>query len=288
MSTLPKNYTIHCFVPGKIETVEIPYPSFNEDEVIIKSIYTGICRTDVDIFEGKAKPLPFGMFGHEGFGIIVDAPIHYQNWIGKYAASRADMAYAKYYKSSVNDLKVLWSLKEKSPAYILEPLACAVNIAEHVDMMSYHNLILGTGFLARSVQFYLENRIKMRPEMVYNNYEVSDALNVDDVEWDKYETIIDCSGRIPIPLDKIYERTHLIMASSLQYPFCTNFSDYLWKAVKMDFPSPRSEKFSMNVSVPSFARQYWTHTDKFENAQTLFEVSTNRDKDFKRSYISYE
>lgn len=289
MSTSSKNYTIHCFVPGKIETVEIPYPEIGDTEVVIQSVYTGICRTDVDIFEGKAKPLPFGMFGHEGFGLIVKTSKYYEHLLGQYAASRADMAYAKFYKSSVNDISVMWNLKGPSPACIIEPLACAANIAAHVDVMSYDNLILGTGFLGQAVDFYLEDRIKKKPTLVSNRYyENSYDVRVGQVEWDKYTTIIDCSGNIPIPLDKVKERTHLVMASTLQYPYYTDFSNHLWKAIGMDFPSPRSSKFTMNVKIPSFAKGFWTHTDKFENAQALFEASVKRGKDFKRSYISYE
>jgi threonine dehydrogenase-like Zn-dependent dehydrogenase len=57
--------------PGTITIKQVPVPEINDDEVLIKVKYTGICGTDWSIYTGKysAEKLPL-IAGHEFSGVI--------------------------------------------------------------------------------------------------------------------------------------------------------------------------------------------------------------------------
>ncbi|GAI51607.1 unnamed protein product, partial [marine sediment metagenome] len=59
--------------PGDLKIEEVNIPEINDDEVLVKVKYTGICGTDWSIFTGKysADKLPL-IPGHEFSGVIVD------------------------------------------------------------------------------------------------------------------------------------------------------------------------------------------------------------------------
>ena len=66
--------------PGKLVIKEVPVPEINDDEVLIKVKYTGICGTDYSIYTGKysADKLPL-ISGHEFSGVIEKAGKNAQN-----------------------------------------------------------------------------------------------------------------------------------------------------------------------------------------------------------------
>jgi D-arabinose 1-dehydrogenase-like Zn-dependent alcohol dehydrogenase len=49
----------------------IDIPEINDDQIRVKNIMTGVCRSDVDMMLGKFKTLPLSMQGHEGLGKAV-------------------------------------------------------------------------------------------------------------------------------------------------------------------------------------------------------------------------
>ena len=57
--------------PNNMVLKEVPVPEINDDEVLIKVKYCGICGSDWSIFTGKyaADQLPL-ITGHEIFGVI--------------------------------------------------------------------------------------------------------------------------------------------------------------------------------------------------------------------------
>jgi threonine dehydrogenase-like Zn-dependent dehydrogenase len=59
--------------PNKMELKQVPIPQLNEDEVLIKIKYCGICGSDWAIYTGKYVPerLPL-VTGHEFFGIVAE------------------------------------------------------------------------------------------------------------------------------------------------------------------------------------------------------------------------
>lgn len=59
--------------PGKLVIKEVPVPAINDDEVLIKIKYTGICGTDWSIYTGgySADKLPL-IPGHEFSGVVAE------------------------------------------------------------------------------------------------------------------------------------------------------------------------------------------------------------------------
>jgi len=52
---------------------DVEIPSLNEGELLVRNIYTTICRSDIYTFEGKRKEKSPTILGHEIVGTIIDA-----------------------------------------------------------------------------------------------------------------------------------------------------------------------------------------------------------------------
>jgi D-arabinose 1-dehydrogenase-like Zn-dependent alcohol dehydrogenase len=61
------------YTEGKGEFVqgEFELPDINSKQIRIKSVMTGVCRSDIDMMNGKFGPLPLNMQGHEGLGKVL-------------------------------------------------------------------------------------------------------------------------------------------------------------------------------------------------------------------------
>jgi L-iditol 2-dehydrogenase len=60
--------------PGAIELRAIEPPAPASDEAVVRVAASGVCGTDVDIFEGRIPVAPGRVLGHEGAGIVESAP----------------------------------------------------------------------------------------------------------------------------------------------------------------------------------------------------------------------
>ena len=58
---------------GNIRTVEVPVPSPDAGEILIKVEASGICGTDRHLFRGEFPSVPGTTLGHEFSGIVVDS-----------------------------------------------------------------------------------------------------------------------------------------------------------------------------------------------------------------------
>lgn len=60
----------------KLEMVEVPVPQIGDDEILIKTLYTGICSTERELLESGHINFPekeeFLIFGHEAVGRVVE------------------------------------------------------------------------------------------------------------------------------------------------------------------------------------------------------------------------
>lgn len=57
--------------PLKIESLEMESP--RDDEVLVRIVATGICRTDIDIIDEWDSPEMPAVLGHEGTGVVIKA-----------------------------------------------------------------------------------------------------------------------------------------------------------------------------------------------------------------------
>ena len=162
--------------PKKLVIKEVPVPEINDDEVLIKTAFTGICGTDWSIFTGKysADCLPL-IPGHEFSGNIAKVGAHAVNLKeGDPVTADINMScghcfycrrgqklmcpeftqlgihmdgtYAEYVKAPWQQVhKLPESLPLLTGAYV-EPLSCVIHSAKAVDIeMGASVAILGTG-----------------------------------------------------------------------------------------------------------------------------------------------
>ena len=109
---------------GKGEFIECDYfvPPLEPLEIRVESVFTGVCRSDIDMMNGKFPLLPMSMHGHEGLGQVVarGSGVHdYDVKVGDYVATRGEPAYADEYNA--NDGTFV-KVPRLDPKYIIEPV----------------------------------------------------------------------------------------------------------------------------------------------------------------------
>ena len=153
---------------GQFDEVIWDKPEILSTEIEVRSIMTGVCRSDIDMMTGKFQTLPLSMQGHEGLGQVtkVGDTISSRVKVGDYVATRGEPAYADYYNVQQDSFVIV---PTADPKYILEPVACGINIITQnmsAIIKKFHPriLILGSGFLAYTAY----NTILHHDEITYS------------------------------------------------------------------------------------------------------------------------
>ena len=106
----------------------------HENEILVKTAYTGICRSDIDMYYGSFGPLPVGMYGHEGIGTVIEIGKGLKDFttinVGDFVATCCDGGFSEYHNAT-KYIKV----PELHPKFILEPVACAFNIIASASIL---------------------------------------------------------------------------------------------------------------------------------------------------------
>ena len=111
---------------GTFSEIAWDKPAINNNEIEVKAVMTGVCRSDIDMMNGEFGPLPIHMHGHEGLGIVTRVGMGVANTsVGDIVATRGEPAYADYYNVRIEEFVVV---PEANPKYILEPVACGINL----------------------------------------------------------------------------------------------------------------------------------------------------------------
>ncbi len=277
-------------------------PEHTPDEIVVKSIMTGVCRSDIDMMQGTFGPLPIYMQGHEGLGQVVQVGSNTKDVkIGDFVATRGEPAYADYYNVRKNEFVVV---PEATPKYILEPVACGINLINQTQRLieerqGVHSrmLILGSGFLAW-VAYHT-----MRLNGYFYQVDVVGSNNKDlwgDILQEKteanYDVVIDLSNKTDV-FDKDILRENALVILGAQKTVTTDFSKLLWKACTMVFPSPRHPEF---INCMHFAKHwiengylevdsFWTRSyNRDTNWQQAFADGADRPEGYSRGYIKWD
>lgn len=290
---------------GSFEEVEWTLPELKHDQIRVRSILTGVCRSDIDMMNGSFGPLPDHMQGHEGVGQVI-AVGDSVNWIkvGEYVSTRGEPAYADMYNC---DPKTYVIVRHPDPKYILEPVACGINLIyqAHTDFMSLKSdnrvAILGSGFLAWVAYHSIKN--------LGFNFDIEVIGNSNRSLWEsetelktqlsgQYNSIIDLSSNTDYFNQDIFlPNCLIIMGAEKNDMVTTDFKYLLWNAGKMIFPSPRNNSFyycmqmarnwidSGKLKVDSFwTKEYNRDTDW----RQAFEDGNNRPTNYSRGYIRWD
>jgi D-arabinose 1-dehydrogenase-like Zn-dependent alcohol dehydrogenase len=288
---------------GYFEEVDYskPDPEFNGIEV--KAVMTGVCRSDIDMMQGNFGPLPLSMQGHEGIGQVTRVGSQVNNVVvGDFVATRGEPAYADYYNVKENEYV---KIPEANPKYILEPVACGINLINQAkDLIEKKQgveskmLILGSGFLAW-VAYHtmrLNGYIFQVDVLGSNNLELwKDKLLLGTSE--SYDVIVDVSGKYELGTDINLNNNALVIDAVGKTINKTEAEQLLWKAVTTIRPSPRNSEF---IDCMHFARHwiengylevdhFWTRSyNRTTEWQQAFADGANRPSGYSRGYIKWD
>lgn len=280
---------------GKFVEGEYTLPSLPANKILVRSVMTGVCRSDIDMMNGNFDLLPLEMSGHEGLGIVEQVGNNITNIkVGDYVATRGEPAYADYYHCE-DYVKV----PEIHPRYILEPIACAINIVlQQQSMLGKKQgrlLLVGSGLLA----WVVYNTIKI----LDYNFDIIVVGNHNKYVWGetlstkyqgKFDVVIDLGNKDLFNQD-IYNPNALYYYAS-QKEIKTDLRYLLWNAVSIVCPSPRATTFTRAMTL---ARDwiesgelnvdyFWTRGyDRDTEWEQAFEDAKNRTQNYNRGYIKW-
>lgn len=300
------------YTTGRQDICEMEWdkPEPKDNEIEVKNIMTGVCRSDIDMYTG-AFTLPSRLMqGHEGLGVVTKVGKDYNRFKtikeGDLVATRGEPSFADYYNAGADTFV---KIPEESPKYIVEPVACALNVfnaAWGSIAKDSEVLILGTGFLAQivyeAIQYHgLKNNVTIignanreywRGKGIYGDF---DALRQFGYTFD---VIIDLSEKpeYMATTDHIDPQATIILAAEKHPELVLPMSDLLWKATTILFPSPRNEMFvhAMLTAVSMIeegiidTESMWTKAyDRDTEVKAAFEDGLNRPEGYQRGYIQW-
>ncbi len=299
---------LHSFGDNTIEKYEHELPEMQDNEMLVKTIYTGICRSDIDQYTGKIS-VPFGHFGHESVGQIVKVGKSVQNFCeGDFIASRNDPAFSDYFYADEQNTVLI---PEASPKYIIEPVACSVNIAQAAIANAENTdfLFVGSGYVSNIAAQYLKYANPNANIYVIGSHNVNEWNRINAtftsfeelIEAEKtFANIIELSGNANNYelLSSVADvSARICLAASFDKPISTNFWNPLWNNLTYHFPSPRTKNFidcmqqskQLIESNDLLVDWAWTHEYAVTDFKQAFNesVKRNSEKRFVRSYLKW-
>lgn len=280
-------------------------PDITADEIEVRAVMTGVCRSDIDMMNGSFGILPLSMQGHEGLGQVTQVGENITDVkVGDYVATRGEPAYADHYNVRRNEYVLV---PEAHPRYILEPVACGINIVQQPlreiaerSGPGRRLLIIGSGFLAWVAYHTLRlNHIDI-DITVQGRSNQSMWLNADVLltaePKGKFDVIIDLGSNTDV-FDLDIVKSEALIVFGAQKKVTTDFSNLLWKACTMIFPSPRTNRFYQCMKDAEYwitngdlvVDRFWTKGyNRNTEWQQAFGDGNNRPTGYSRGYIFWE
>jgi threonine dehydrogenase-like Zn-dependent dehydrogenase len=282
---------------GYFEEVTYNVPPLTEDEICVRAVMTGVCRSDIDMMQGNFGPLPLHMQGHEGLGQVIGIGANITNVnFGDYVATRGEPAYADIYNVRADEYVFV---PEAHPRFIIEPVACGINAVDVADCARQDKiLIIGSGFLAW-VAYHTLTKFKH-----CENVDVLGSSNI-DLWGDRlllgtttnYDVVIDLSGKYSLGIDINLNNNALIVDAVGKAVSKEEAQQQLWKAVTTIKPSPRNPNFHQcmkdavwmiengYLDVDSFWSQCYNRNTEWQQA---FADGADRPDGYSRGYIKWD
>ena len=281
-------------------------PKHKANEISVKAVMTGICRSDIDMMQGNFGPLPINMQGHEGLAQVIEVGKDI-DWVspGDYVATRGEPAFSDHYNVRSDEfIKV----PSADPKYIVEPVACGINIVLQAmpmiriaDGSGSKILILGSGFLAWiAYQTLMIHGVTSTIHVVgRSNKELwRTTCTLDSKPHGQYDVIIDLKDDLQVIEKKLLKPGGVwVLASEKKQMLTTNFGPMLWNATNIICPSPRTKKFyfTMDTAVRWIEEgklnvdSFWTRGyNRDTEWQQAFADSANRPKGYSRGYLVWD
>lgn len=292
---------------GKFFEKDYLVPMLLANEIRVEAVMTGVCRSDIDMMNGKFPLLPAEMHGHEGLGRVIAVGNDIDDCkIDDYVATRGEPGYADVYNCKKGTYCVV---PEAHPDYIIEPVACAVNLATYcepeltkqVELDRTRMLIIGGGFLAQVFYQTIEDMnygfcvdVYTRSNLEYWDQQAVDVIQKPDQH---YDVVVDLKGTDQILQAHVNPNALIIMAAQKTTPTMFDFADWLWNNVTIKMPSPRADTFhdAMKLAVRLVAQgrieldNVWTKGyNRNNNWQQAFTDAYQRPEGYQRGYIEWD
>lgn len=243
--------------PQQLALREIPMPEPGPTQVLIHVEGSGICASDLAIWEGRpwfSYPLEPGRPGHEGWGIVEEAGSDVDGVRrGDRVASFSTHTYADYDLTEANQVVKLPPALAGKP-FPGEPLACAVNAFKRTGIRSGDNVaVVGGGFQGLPVAQLAANAgakvvVLSRRESVADKAKemgatafvsMADYYNAKDealerIDDEGYDVVIEATGHDwPLNLAAELTRTRgrLIIVGYHQDPRQVNMQLWNWRGL---------------------------------------------------------
>ena len=285
-----------------INRQEYDKPDIKHNQIEVQSVFTGVCSSDVAMYKGEFPLLPTDMHGHESLGKVLkvgDAIFNVE--VGDYVATRGEPAFAERYNATQGTFV---KVPEALPKYIIEPVACAINVAMSVGIIHRDKkvCIIGTGFLARVLYQYIKFSLNTTIDVVGRSdmqfWEEQRNVEVKDRPSREYDIVFDLSSN-PKHFENIEvkENGHYVIGAEKSEPVSTDFSKFLWNNIRIHCPSPRDEKFieCMRIGVVMVREgsietaDMWTNKYNSNNQVDIaFAENIKKKPGMGRSYIEWQ
>jgi D-arabinose 1-dehydrogenase-like Zn-dependent alcohol dehydrogenase len=290
---------------GHFEEVDYEIPPWAQDSIYVRAVMTGVCRSDIDMMNGDFGPLPLHMQGHEGIGQVMAVGANCVDIkIGDYVATRGEPAYADQYTVRSGEYV---KIPEAHPKYILEPVACGINLIEQAkeylqDRQGRHEnnrmLIIGSGFLAW-VAYHT-----MRLNGYIFHVDVLGSSNKElwgDKLWsttvENYDVVVDLTGKYRLGIDINLNNNAVVIDGVGKAVDKEEAQVQLWKSVTTVRPSPRNPQFIDCMRMARYfiengyleVDSFWTRCyNRNTEWQQAFADGVNRPSGYSRGYIKWD
>jgi len=269
---------------GEFIETEFVVADLGPTDIRVRSVMTGVCRSDIDMMQGNFGPLPLNMQGHEGLGqVILLGQDVTDVKVGDYVATRGEPGYADEYNVRTREYV---KVPEPLPRYILEPVACGINVVQQpIREIAERSgpgrrlLILGSGFLAWvAYNTILLNHIDFDITVYgHSNKELWGSVLKPQYEG-TFDVVIDLSPNNDV-FNKDMLNNEALVVMGVEKEVQTNFAKLLWKACTVIFPSPRTDKFYQCMK----DAEYWI-TNGDINVDRFWSKEYNRDTEWQQAF----
>ena len=277
----------------------------DSDSIQVASILTGVCRSDIDMMEGRFQLLPESMSGHEGLARVIAIGANITDVaVGDLVATRGEPAYADVYNVRAREYVQVPSAE---PKYILEPVACGINVVTG-DIAELQGralaednpklLIVGSGFLAYVAYQTLKHyQTEFAIDVVgSSNRDLWASLGVTliDEPASDYSVVIVLKDTTCLMRDDIIKTNGLVIDAVERSISRRESGNLLWKNVTTVRPSPRNNNFIGAMEEARYmiehniicVDKFWTRGyDRNTEWSQAFEDAVLRRNNYSRGYI---
>ena len=268
---------------GYFEQVDYDKPELTSDQIEVRTVMTGVCRSDIDMMMGDFGPLPLHMQGHEGLAQVIAIGSNINDVVpGDYVATRGEPAYADCYNVRNKEYVLV---PQAHPRYIIEPVACGINVVDQAwqqikERSNGKILILGSGFLA----WVAYNRLKM----LNSNATVNVLGSSNQHLWgdqlllgtsESYDVVIDLVGKYALGTEINLNNNAVILDGVGKAVSREEAQQQLWKACTTVRPSPRNTKFHQCMK-----DAVWMIENGYLDVDSFWTRSYNRDTEWQQAF----